>query len=126
MRDSSSRGVGIFLLSALTLAQRTAAQAGICTWCPPVLPSWPATYVLNESTIIEPCNRTDFLTPADVAGYAVVQLDWSGARMGPGGWAAARPMDPEERLLRQAALLKAAAPRQRVGVYKTWRGRWLG
>jgi len=125
-RGPLSRVVGIFLLSA-TLAQRAAAQAGICTWCPPVLPRWAPTYVLNESTILEPCNRTGFLTPADVAGYAVVQLDWSGARMGPDGWAAARPMDPEERLLRQAALLKAAAPRQKVGVYKNmaWAMAWM-
>ena len=123
---SPTSALGFFLF-AFANTQRIAAQAGICAWCPQVLPPWPSTYVLNESTIIEPCNRTGFLTPDEVAGYAIVQVDWSGFRMGPDGWAAAKPMDPEERLLQQAALFKAAAPQQRVGVYKNmaWAMAWM-
>jgi|EP01043_Picozoa_sp_COSAG02_P036217 hypothetical protein len=78
---------------------------------------------MNESTVIEPCNGTGLINPAhakDFHRWAFASIDWSNAKNGPApvGWAKQRPMDAEHSLVEQAALLKAANPKQHVGIYR--------
>ena len=106
----------LFTFSAL-LIPRTFAQAGLCSgwWCPPSVPSWPATWALENSTICQPCNNSGLLTPASMARYQIVDVDWSLAK---DVWVQGHPMDAESPLIQQAALLTAANPYQKVWVYK--------
>jgi hypothetical protein len=62
-----------------------------------------------------PCNYTDFFDPLVAAKYGIVDFDWSNAK---GQWTASKPMDCEERLLRQAEMVKAINPETKVYVYR--------
>ena len=79
------------------------------------LPSWPATYQLNQSTLVMACSYTNFTDPASLSRWAHVDFDWSNDLA---GWSAAVPMDTDERLLAQVKLSKAANPDQRVWIYR--------
>ena len=79
------------------------------------LPPWPATYVLNASTIIMPCSFTNKTDPSSVANWGITDFDWSNDL---DEWSAAVPMDTDERLLAQVKLSKAANPTQRVWIYR--------
>jgi len=112
------------------LASAPPPPPGTCQWCghccgvvPAVLPPWPKTYVMNESTVIMPCNNTGLIDPLnpdanDFHRWSFASIDWSNAKIGPLGWAKGRPMDAEDSLVQQAALLTAANPKQKVGVYR--------
>ena len=71
--------------------------------CP--LPPWPATWQMNASTIIMPCNYTGYQDPSTTAGWGVVDFDWSNNLA---GWSAATPMDNDERQLHQVKLIKTS------------------
>lgn len=102
----------VLLLTALTC---TSGQAGLCTWCPRVLPRWNATYSMVESTIVMPCNASGLLDPSLIAPYALSSFDWSNAKM---LWANQHPMDSESLLVEQADAIRAISPNQRVWVYR--------
>ena len=42
-------------------------------------PTWPATWVLQDSTIVQPCNTSGYLDDA-YAQFGVVSVDWSNAK----------------------------------------------
>ena len=69
---------------------------------------------MRSSTIIQPCNKTDFLNAALYSQFGVVSVDWSNAKQ---LWVQP-PMSCEEKLVEQAALLKAARPGVRVMGYR--------
>ena len=119
-------------LSVVGAYSRPPAPPDKCQWCghccgaaKAVLPPWPPTYAMSESTIVMPCNGTGLLDPKNAGmqekgfhKWAFAQIDWSNSKDGPTGWSKGRPMDAEHSLVAQAALLKAANPRQIVGVYR--------
>lgn len=57
---------------------------GTCQWCghccgatPTVLPPWPATWAMNESTVVMPCNGTGLIDPArarDLRSFSLLKL----------------------------------------------------
>ena len=65
------------------------------------------TWVMNASTIIMPCNESGFTDPLSTVGWGIVDFDWSNAKA---VWAAAKPMDCEERLVEQVRRTTAASP----------------
>jgi hypothetical protein len=69
------------------------------------VPSWPATYQMNRSTIFMPCNNSGFFDPQYSGQFGVADYDWSNGKQ---AWANAHPMDCEEMLIEQAAMTKAA------------------
>ena len=79
----------------------------------PLLPPWPATWLVNASTIAMLCNFSGYMP--DPPPYGLASFDWSNAL---DAWSAATPMDTEERLLVQAGMAKAANPTQRVFIYR--------
>jgi hypothetical protein len=79
------------------------------------VPTWPATYAMNESTIAMACNENGFV-PADYTkNIAIVDFDWSSSKA---VWAKDKPMDAEEKLLEQATLTKASSPNTKIFVYR--------
>ena len=66
------------------------------------VPTWPATYQMNASTIILPCNYTGFQVPSTTAGWGIVDFDWSNDLA---GWSGATPMDNDERQLVQVKMI---------------------
>jgi hypothetical protein len=103
---------------------------GRCQWCghccgatTQVVPPWPATYVMRDSTVLMPCNGTGLIDPSsalagDFSKWAFASIDWSNGKDGPTGWSKGRPMDAESGMVEQAARLVAANKKQRVGVYR--------
>jgi hypothetical protein len=79
------------------------------------VPLWTPTYLLNRSTIIQTCNQSGYTDPATTRGWGIVSFDWSNAKA---QWAAAKPMDCEERLVVQSNATAAATPGSRVWVYR--------
>jgi len=79
------------------------------------LPSYPATWDMARSTIIMPCNGSGFADPHFFSKFGIVDFDWSNAKA---AWANAHPMDCEERLVTQAAMVKAVNPDAKVWVYR--------
>ena len=72
------------------------------------------------STLSMQCNSSGWSEPARGAAFGIVSYDWSNAKK---QWAAAKPMDCEERLLKQAQMTTAAAaahgqPLARAFVYR--------
>ena len=90
-----------------------------------------------------PCNTSGFFSPSNAARYGVADFDWSNAREAcellpphlaqQSGQSAAQsdqsdrqrraganaqPMDCEERLVTQAAMVKEVNPRTKVWVYR--------
>ena len=84
------------------------------------VPSGPAVWQMNLSTIIMPCNYTGPTDPQSTKGWGTIDFDWSNWK-GTGaadGWAKAKPMDCEERLATQVAMTTAASPSTKVWVYR--------
>ena len=77
-------------------------------------PLWPPTYNMRDSTIIQPCNMSGFLNATHYSQFGAVSIDWSNAKQ---LWVQP-PMSCEEKLVEQAALLKAARPGVRVMGYR--------
>eukprot|EP01083_Nonionella_stella_P226043 803155_1 len=83
-----------------------------------MFPKWKATYQMNRSTIVMPCNMSGYMSDSAVkeaARYGIVDFDWSNAKQ---LWANTSPMDCQERLLTQAQAIKAANPTTKVFVYR--------
>ena len=61
-------------------------------------------------SIAMPCNFSDFTDPASLAGWSITSFDWSNSLY---KWAAATPMDNDERNLAQVSrsLLSEVLPR---------------
>ena len=94
-------------IPALTLALAGLVSAQV--------PDRPATYQMNLSTIIMPCNKTGFTDPASTAGWGVVDFDWSNAK---NLWVTQKPMNDEELLLKQVQMTTAATKDATVWVYR--------
>jgi hypothetical protein len=69
---------------------------------------------MSMSTLVMTCNGSGWSNPQRGAQFGIVSYDWSNAKA---QWAAAKPMDCEERLLQQAAMTKALNPDAHVFVY---------
>jgi hypothetical protein len=89
------------LTSATTLA--TAANHGVLG---PRNPPWPPAYDMASSTLSMTCNGSGWSSPQLGAQFGIISYDWSNAKA---QWAAASPMDCEERLATQAASTAAYA-----------------
>ena len=84
------------------------------------VPDRPATYMMNSSTIIMPCNNSGYTDPSTTLGWGVVDFDWSNAK-GKGtadGWVKHKPMDDEEMLFKQVQMTTAATANATVWVYR--------
>ena len=91
-----------------------------CTTLPTLVPTWAPTYVMNESTLIMPCNTTGSTDPQSTKGWAYLDFDWSNWK-GKGdadGWAKHKPMDCEELMVKQVQMTVAASPKTKVFVYR--------
>lgn len=65
-----------------------------------------------------PCNDTGLIRPEVLSNFKTVSVDWSNGKRGPQGWVSTPlPMDAETPLVRQAEILAAANPGQRVFTY---------
>ena len=89
---------------------RTLAQSVL----PPTNPPWPPEWRLSRSTLTMQCNSSGWSSPERAAPFGIVSYDWSNAKA---QWAAAKPMDCEERLLDQARMSKKAGA-EHVFVYR--------
>ena len=67
------------------------------------VPTWPATWQMNASTIIMPCNYTGYQVPKTVADWGITDFDWSNNLA---GWSSSTPMDNDERQLIQVKMIK--------------------
>jgi hypothetical protein len=98
----------------------------------PTNPPWPPTWNMSMSTITmvrtllhillipltpssQQCNSTGWSSPSRGATFGITSYDWSNAKS---EWAAARPMDCEERLLHQARMTSAINRDARTFVYR--------
>ena len=53
-----------------TCGNEGGASTTICS-----IPPWPATWQMNASTIIMPCNYTGFQVPSTIKGWGVVDFE---------------------------------------------------
>ena len=70
----------MLLWAAATAAVAAAAASGSPTQLQdgkPLVPPWPATYQMNLSTIIQPCNDSGPFDPAFGSRFGVADYDWS-------------------------------------------------
>lgn len=79
------------------------------------VPNRPPSWLMNESTIIMPCNETGFTDPASTKGWSIVDFDWSNAKE---IWAKNKPMNDEELLFQQVQMTTSASPETTVWVYR--------
>ena len=115
---------------------------------PPLTPKFKPTWLMNESTIVMPCNDGSsaggWSNGSFFGSFGIADFDWSAtassaAAASPGQsdtswltpdwcevlagnakhyWSAAKPMDCQERLVQQAHLTKSASPKAKVWVYR--------
>jgi hypothetical protein len=89
---------------------------GTVSVLPPTTPPWPPTYNMSLSTLTMAVNGSGWSSPERGAQFGIVSYDWSNAKA---QWAAATPMDCEERLLEQAQMTKARSGNaSKVFVYR--------
>jgi len=79
------------------------------------LPSAPARYQMNRSTIIMPCNNSGYMDPARTAAWSIIDFDWSN---GKAIWTKQRPMLDEVVLQNQVTMSTSASLGQTVWVYR--------
>lgn len=81
------------------------------------VPKWPATYQMNRSLLVMPCNTSGPLNPANIipGGFGIVDIDQGNMEE---LWAKGHPMNVEELLLQQAQALVAADPDVKPMVYR--------
>lgn len=97
------------------------ACAGACAvpTYPALSPKFAPRWRMNESTIIMPCNAGEsnggWYNASFGASFGIVDYDWSNAKA---YWSKAKPQDCQERLVKQAAMTKAANPRAKVWIYR--------
>jgi len=117
--------VALTSLPFIVLATATAAAAN--GYLPPTLPNWQATYNMTLSSLTMQCNGTGWSSPQRGAEFGIVSYDWSNFKSGVDGWAAAQPMNSEERLFHQASLMKEESPSTKVFLYRNlvWAMPWF-
>lgn len=91
------------------------AAVGSHAFLPPTNPTWPSTYNMSMSTISMQCNSSGWSSPQRGAEFGIISYDWSNSK---DQWAAAKPMDCEERLLKQAEMTKSLNPASHVFTYR--------
>ena len=103
-----------FLLSFVCVLLRTNAGAAAQS------PTWPVTYVANESSYLYWCNWTGPVYTPAIRNWSIISLDWSDWKWGPTGWAAKQPMNCEEVLFSDAVRVVAASAARapRAWVYR--------
>jgi hypothetical protein len=79
------------------------------------VPSWPSTWLMNQSTIAMLCNYSGYQNPSLTPPFAIQDYDWSNALS---LWSASTPMDTNERLLVQAGMSLNANPLQKIWIYR--------
>lgn len=99
-------------LASLIIAS---AAFGGHAFLPPTNPTWPPTYNMSMSTISMQCNSSGWSSPERGAQFGIISYDWSN---GKDQWAAAKPMDCEERLLKQCEMTKEQNPDSHVFAYR--------
>ena len=82
---------------------------------PTPLPHWKPTYNMSLSTVFMPCNDSGFMDPSFSALWGLVDFDWSNGKQ---DWANQKPMDCQERLLKQAEIIKQLTNETKVMVYR--------
>ena len=85
----------------------------------PLKPLFPPTYLMNESTIVMPCNDGEsnggWSNATFFGSFGIADYDWSNAKA---YWSKMTPMDCQERLVTQAKMTKNANPNTKVWVYR--------
>ena len=85
----------------------------------PLEPHFPPSYLMNESSIVMPCDdkNTDggWSNASFFGSFGIADYDWSNAKS---FWSKASPMDCQERLVTQAEMTKKANPKNKVWVYR--------
>lgn len=54
---------------------RASTLAGLAGLAAAQIPNRPATWVMNQSTIIMPCNNSGFTDPKSTVGWAIIDFD---------------------------------------------------
>ena len=98
------------LFCLLALAARCATA-----FLPATNPPWTPTYNLSLSTISMACNRSGWFDAQLGSRFGIVSYDWSNDKR---DWAAAKPMDCEERLVTQAVATKVLNPAAHPFAYR--------
>ena len=81
----------------------------------PTNPKWNASYDMQRSTIVMPCNTSGPLDPQFFSQFGIVDIDWSHQKL---QWANQQPMDSSGLMLKQAQALRKLNPNTRVWVYR--------
>ena len=138
----------LFLGSLLLFSHSASARVGdhhhngdLARTAPVGLPTWPATYDAQQSTIFMPCNYSGYFNATFAGSFGVAdvrlvsgaspnaptpnhnpaqthrcpQFDWSNGKQ---SWANAAPMTCEEQLVEQAVRVRQVNPSARVFVYR--------
>jgi hypothetical protein len=79
------------------------------------LPNWVPTYNMSLSTVVMPCNDSGMFDATTTRSWGLVDFDWSNAKQ---IWANEKPMDCQERLITQAAMVKQVNPATKVFIYR--------
>ncbi len=103
----------LLLLAAAALAPCTSRSSllgppNIPHGAPNLPPTFPATYSTPKSSYLYWCNWSGPVYTPAISNWSTVSLDWSAWKWGADGWAAAKPMDCEERLYAEAKRITAA------------------
>jgi hypothetical protein len=85
---------------------RVATAVSVVCISDAVLPLFPSTWDMQQSTMVMPCNYSGTMDMRGSVGkFGIVDFDWSNMKK---VWANAHPMNPEELLIDQAKQRKAA------------------
>ena len=78
-------------------------------------PTWPTTYNLRASTILQVCNTTGNISPDVISKWGLIDIDWSANKQ---AWCKTKPMTAEEYLFAQALAAHNARPDAIIGIYR--------
>eukprot|EP00056_Hartaetosiga_gracilis_P008939 m.128241 g.128241 ORF g.128241 m.128241 type:complete len:419 (-) comp13022_c0_seq6:1961-3217(-) len=65
------------------------------------VPNWEPTWNMSLSTVLMPCNMSGYMNPQSIEKWGLVDFDWSNAKA---LWANSKPMDCQERLIKQVEM----------------------
>jgi hypothetical protein len=78
-------------------------------------PTWPTTYNLRSSTILQVCNTTGPVSSDVVSRWGLIDVDWSNEKQ---SWCKDKPMTAEEALYSQGLAIHNARPDAIIGTYR--------
>lgn len=78
-------------------------------------PTWPTSYNLRASTILQVCNTTGPVSPDVISRWGVLDFDWSTSKQ---LWSKEKPMRAEEALHAQGLAAHQARPDAIIGTYR--------